>query len=74
MPRWIVKVGRYNNQIRITIPKTLAEDSGLFGADLAEVKILNGNRLEVTAFDSEESKGSVREGDRAFSDRSPNKD
>jgi len=63
MPRWIVKVGRYNNQIRVTIPKHLAEESGLFEADLAEVKILSGNKLEVAAFDSEEDKGRVREGD-----------
>jgi len=63
MPRWIVKVGRYNNQIRVTIPKPLAEESGLFSADLAEVKILGGKKLEVSAFDSEENKGRVRGGD-----------
>jgi len=51
MPRWIVKVGRYNEQVRITIPKLLAVESGLFEARLAELKVSGVNRLEVIVFE-----------------------
>jgi len=74
MLRRIVKVGRYNNQIRITIPKPLAVESGLFDTDLAEVKMAGHNKLEVIALDSEEKKGSGRDGNRADRDRSPVED
>jgi len=51
MPRWIVKVGRYRDQVRITIPKALAVESSLFEARLAELRVSGVNRLEVIVFE-----------------------
>ena len=51
MPRWIVKVGRYKDQVRITIPKALAVESSLFEARLAELRVSGVNRLEVIVFE-----------------------
>jgi len=51
MPRWIVKVSHYKDQVRITIPKALAVESSLFEARLAELKVSGVNRLEVIVFE-----------------------
>ena len=51
MPRWIVKVGRYKDQVRITIPKALAVESSLFEARLAELRLSGVKRLEVIVFE-----------------------
>jgi len=51
MPRWIVKVGRFKDQIRITIPKALAVESGLFEAKLAEIRFNESNKVEVIVFE-----------------------
>ena len=51
MPRWIVKVGRYKDQVRITIPKALAVESSLFVARLAELRLSGVKRLEVIVFE-----------------------
>jgi len=50
MPRWIVKVSRYKDQIRITIPKALAVESGLFDARLVELGFNEANKVEVKVF------------------------
>ena len=50
MPRWIVKVGHYKDQVRITIPKALAVESGLFEAKLAEIRPTEANKVEVIVF------------------------
>ena len=49
-------MGRYKDQVRITIPKALAVESSLFEARLAELRLSGVNRLEVIVF--EESGGS----------------
>ena len=50
MPRWIVKVSHYKDQVRITIPKALAVESGLFEAKLAEIRFNESNKVEVKVF------------------------
>ena len=50
MPRWIVKVSHYKDQVRITIPKALAVESGLFEAKLAEIRFTEANKVEVKVF------------------------
>jgi len=58
MPRWIVKVNRYKEQVRITIPKALAVESGLFEARLAEIRATEAGRLEVNAFEGDSGRDS----------------
>ena len=62
MPRWIVKVGRYKEQVRITIPKMLAVETSLFDARLAEIRVSGSNSLEVIAYDEGEKAGGLRKG------------
>jgi len=63
MPRWIVKVGRYKEQVRITIPKLLAVESGLFDARLVEIRVSGVNRVEVIAFEESGRSEGMGKGD-----------
>ena len=44
-------MGHYQDQIRITIPKDLAVESGLFEAGFAEINFNEAKRLEVVVFE-----------------------
>lgn len=62
MPRWIVKINRYKDQVRITIPKALAVEGGFFDVGLAEVRLIGEKRLEVVGFEKRERRDVHRQG------------
>ena len=57
MARWIVKINRYKDQFRITIPKSLAAETCFSGAEFVELKVIGVKKLEVVVFEQEKSGG-----------------
>jgi len=55
-------VSHYKDQVRITIPKALAVEVGLFEARVAELRVSGVNSLEVIAFEERKQGWGLRKG------------
>ena len=57
MPKWICKVTRSNDQLRLTIPKTLAKEAGLYGVRYLVLDHPEGEQIAIRRLEGGETFG-----------------